>query len=382
MSLGRRLDDERGVTAAIVAVTLFVLLGMLALTVDLGFMTVKRRAMVRSADAAALGYAESCTKLGIGTPDAQADALAVANVGNATRVGPAVWPIQGTCAPGAAVNGGSVTVTYEGESGVFFGRIFGVGDERVHATATAVWGPAVATSGVMPFMLNANQLSSCRIFPNPAPGTECWFYTNNGTNYIGNAQWGALNVQPDPNQPSTWGWNVPRNYSCPAPLYGTDQVRYAIAHGSPYLPTGNPDTYVCIATGVRTPAWEDFKAFENLADTDPNKIKVFPVNDPNRQVDASGNICTSTMVASGLCRVNKYDIVGFTALQVKNVYAGTNNGKGKGKGGSWPAQCSALGPNDPNAWCFRAVWIDYHQSDGLPCTTCPNYGVETVALQQ
>jgi Flp pilus assembly protein TadG len=372
-SLGLRMRDERGVSAAIVVVTLTVLLGMLALSIDIGFLAVKKRAMVRASDSAALAFAESCVRSDIGTPDAQADALAVKNVGNAVRVGPAAWPVTGTCSPGSSLNAGKVTVNYSGESGSYFGGILGVGQEHASATSTAVWGPALATNGVTPFMLTANRLSSCTLIPNPTPGTDCWFYQNNGD--IGNAQWGMVNTQADPSL-SKWGWNVPSNYnSCPT--YSTSELLALLANGAPFLPMGNPDTYVCTVTGQHTPVWNAFQDFESLPDTDPNKIKLFPINDSTRQVSKTGGVCTPAMMNAGTCNVDKYDIVGFAALRLQGVYNGNDS--------DWPAECKALaGPKgqkkDPNAWCFHAVWINWYSSSGPPCANCDTFGREAVGL--
>ena len=368
---GVRLRDERGVTATIVAVTLVVLFGMLALAVDLGFMTVKRRAMVRSSDAAALAFAESCTRSGLGTPDQQADALAVANVSDAVRLGPAAWPYQGVCLPGASLNWGTVTVTYQGPSGVFFGRILGVTDERVQASSTAVWGPAVAAGGVAPFMLSTGRLSNpdCWGIPNAAPGTHCWFYWNDKD--IGNAQWGILNIQGDPTLPN-WGWNVSPSYNCPSLNSGTLQAM--MANAPPYLPMGNPDTYVCTRPGGPTDVWTQLKAFASLPETDPNKTRLFPINDSTKQVDRSGNLCPAPCDA-----VDKYDVIGFAALKVEGAFRGNEK--------DWPAECAALAPkkaktNDANAWCLHAVWVDYFFQSGPPCPNCDPVHQEAVSLMQ
>ena len=70
--------DERGATLAFVAVSIFVLLGVLALSVDFGALFADRRRMVNAADAAALAAALTYAKkdAACGTNDAPAQAQA------------------------------------------------------------------------------------------------------------------------------------------------------------------------------------------------------------------------------------------------------------------------------------------------------------------
>ena len=73
--------DERGATAVIVALTLIALCGVIVLTVDVGQLLFKRRAMVNASDAAALSAAQTCAGLADSdSPEAMADAFAVDNV--------------------------------------------------------------------------------------------------------------------------------------------------------------------------------------------------------------------------------------------------------------------------------------------------------------
>ena len=58
-----RLRRDDGATAVIVILTLVALLGMIILTVDVGQLLYKRRAMVNASDAAALAAAQSCAGL-------------------------------------------------------------------------------------------------------------------------------------------------------------------------------------------------------------------------------------------------------------------------------------------------------------------------------
>ena len=81
-----RLRRDDGATAVIVVLTLLALLGVIVLTVDVGQLLFKRRAMVNASDAAALAAAQSCAGLADSdSPDAMADAFAANNVSSATR---------------------------------------------------------------------------------------------------------------------------------------------------------------------------------------------------------------------------------------------------------------------------------------------------------
>ena len=63
------------------ALTLIALCGVIVLTVDVGQLLYKRRAMVNASDAAALSAAQSCAGLlDNDNPEALADAFAVDNV--------------------------------------------------------------------------------------------------------------------------------------------------------------------------------------------------------------------------------------------------------------------------------------------------------------
>src|SRR5919106_6543368 len=53
-------DGERGATAVIVVISLVAMLGLMVLTVDVGQLLYKRRAMVNASDAAALAAAQTC----------------------------------------------------------------------------------------------------------------------------------------------------------------------------------------------------------------------------------------------------------------------------------------------------------------------------------
>ena len=82
----RRLRDDEGATAIIVAISLIAIFAMLMLTVDVGGLLYKRRSLVNGADAAALAAAQSCASTTDTTnPEDQADAYAASNVSGVIR---------------------------------------------------------------------------------------------------------------------------------------------------------------------------------------------------------------------------------------------------------------------------------------------------------
>jgi len=232
----RLLHDERGVAGFIVAITMVVLLGMVALSMDLGLMLVKRRGMVNANDAAALAAAISCARTdGQVAADAQSDALAKSNVSNAVRAADPVYT------PSCDAPAGRVTVHYQGSQKLYFAPIVGVSSPKnVSFESTARWGPAGGAGGVLPLMVNEGRLSTCQI-PGTLKGTECWFYVDN--NALGNATWALMNVQPACGD-GKYGWNVSTTV-CPSkvtagptykcPTFSNAELQAIVNQGSPAL---------------------------------------------------------------------------------------------------------------------------------------------------
>ncbi|HEX5627682.1 MAG TPA: hypothetical protein VFY08_06650, partial [Actinomycetota bacterium] len=74
-----RLRDDSGATAVIVAILIFVLVGMLALAADGGILWAKYRGIRTANDAAALAAAYSCaTGEGLAGAETAADSIAAA----------------------------------------------------------------------------------------------------------------------------------------------------------------------------------------------------------------------------------------------------------------------------------------------------------------
>ena len=366
-----QVKRQEGATLAVVALSMTLILGMAALTVDFGSSFAKRRSIVNANDSAALGFAIWCaTGKGDLTQDSTADNTATANTSDAVRKtgSSSTWPVTGKCVPGAADNHGSVSVSYQGAAQQFFRPILGgSSSQTVVGQAKAAWGAAGGAGGVLPAALSMGKLSTCKI-PGTGKGTECWFYVDNSA--LGNATWGLMNVQPTCTD-TKYGWNVTHaacqtkvglpdpTYKCPS--FSAQELRDIIQNGSPALTVNYPNpTYVCTVPGAKTTDYANIKALEG-------KTRLFPVNDQSKQIKSGGIPCLWPA-----CVPDFYDIVGFIEMQIVNVWKGTDPG--------WDVvHCPGVKGN--NAWCLHGIWVSFTTEPGPICDSCENFGVEAVELR-
>ncbi|MFB3737359.1 MAG: pilus assembly protein TadG-related protein [Candidatus Velamenicoccus archaeovorus] len=293
--------DERGAVIPIVVISLIALFGMVVLTVDVGGLMVKRRAMVNASDAAALAAAQSYTwgnEAQCGTNDApaqaQADAFAVDNVSGAART-----DYQTDCVKQ------NVTVAYQTQQDLFFAAVLGFGDNsNVTSTATAHWGPT--TGGTpMPVELDPLITNEC-VYEggapddpdNPSnykdPGTcpeGYWF--NNGD--LTSSGWGLMNL-------NTWG--VDPGASCDNSGGANDLAGWILQEPGLSALLRTIPTYVCTTDGGKTSDW--MNALQSVAGND--QIYLFPVNDPSR------------MIFGPPTSQQKYAVVAFAPMKVVAVY--------------------------------------------------------------
>jgi Flp pilus assembly protein TadG len=142
-----RRRREEGAVAIIVAIMLVVLMAMVALTVDVGGLFLRRRALVLGSDAAALSAARTCAR-GFGkdprflTPEEAADFQVQVNAPiTSDEVLPTnvIYPPAGGCS--APTQYGHVTVQYTSQQALYFAPVLGFHRESpVTTTATASWG--------------------------------------------------------------------------------------------------------------------------------------------------------------------------------------------------------------------------------------------------
>jgi hypothetical protein len=313
--------DESGATLLMVAISLVAIFGMVVLTVDVGGLAVKRRALVNTNDSAALAAAGTFARNGtLLNAQSQADLLATQNVSNAVHDSLKPWWQVGVDVAGhPCVPITCVTVRYQGDQKLFFAPVIGLGNTMaIHVGATAIWGPAGGGSPA-PIMIRSDWLGSeCKVpvLPTTPPPVECGFWLNDHDDN-GFPLWSWINLNPYPGGTNP-GWNVPRTYNCPNVSSG-DRTNWILGINVPTLkvnPIPTP-TFVCTVSGL---------ASSNVADlrTQIGKYKVFPINDgkgvlaPPGQVDKNGNYCPP----GTSCTPDKYDIVGFTVLRLDDVLRG------------------------------------------------------------
>ena len=359
--------DERGVTIAFVAIIMFLLIGVVALSVDFGALYFDRRRMVNSADAAALAaaltYAKKDAQCGTNDTPAktQANSLATANTSVAKpddRQGQTPYTVN--CSKR------SVTVQYYLTHKYFFANAIGFDTTPVVSRATGHWGPAGGAGEVLPVMLNMGRLSTCQI-PGTQKGKDCYFYVDSSA--LGNASWALMNVQPTCGD-SHFGWNVsvarcPTKVRTPDPLYtcpsfsDSDMIQL-IRNGSPPLTINYPGTtYVCNSTGNRP---NIFKAIDDLG----GQTRLFAVNDPSKQIKKGG------IPAPPPATPDFFDIVGFVQMKIVDVWRGND--------AQWDL-VNCPGPKNPNAYCLHGVWVGFTFEPGPICENCQEFGVESIVLK-
>jgi hypothetical protein len=331
------LNDEAGAVAAFVAVTMVVLIGVVALAVDFGAMYVRRRAIVNANDAASLAAALSCARLeGQGAADAQAYSYAAANDPDAAVTTAPVYD------PNCDAPAGQVTVSFEADQEMFFAPILGIETQRVATKATAIWGAAGGAENVLPMMLSMDKLSTCDVPDGVEVGDKCYFYWNNHSD-LGNAEWGLMNLDK---------WGIAPTGGCSNA--GFNSYRQWIRFGFPdQLVLGDPPpTYVCRDSGSFGGALntEIEYAIEH------SDIVYMPVNDPSQQVDSGGSLCPPPD-----CTADKYAIVGFAALDLTALYAGNSD----------KAQillyCGVVAADvDPNSRCLETTWMGFQTGGIIP----------------
>jgi hypothetical protein len=319
-----RVRDEDGAAAALVALSLAAILGMLVLVVDLGGMLTLRRRMVGAADSAALATAQSCARDLPGEAATQADLLATANEPGAAQVS---LLITG-CGSSST---GSARVAYRAPIDLHFAPVLGLGTETtVAAKATAIWGPAGGTSPVpIEFAIDESGNIPCAFQP---IGTQCnyWFDNSADHDLANSSNWGFMNLE---------AWGVSPDASCPNA--GNSERRDWITGAlKSNVAIRTIPTFVCVDSGHATSSWMDALISQI------GKIKHFPITDPAQLIQTSGK--------------EKYAVLGFAALKIVQVLKGND-----------PA---AVGTQGPGGSCRDTVDLTTGGSvylDGLSGPGCP-----------
>ncbi|MEZ0236380.1 MAG: pilus assembly protein TadG-related protein [Actinomycetota bacterium] len=296
---------EEGAVAVITALVLVALMAGVALTVDVGGMLLRRRAMVNGADAAALAAAQSCADATLGSPEALADEYAAKNVpitdggltgGVITGIDPESGQ-QWTINCGVDVTG-HVSVRYQSDQSLFFAPVLGFDQtSEVTSRATASWGAAGAT-GPIPLVIYQGffQGNRCDV-PNVAENTVCYIWEDNDLS--GGGDFGFLSVGE--------GWDVGKSDDCNN-SGGSDQLAGWMNGADPVevQDLNYPNaTWVCTIDGARgnNIVWQ---ALEDLA----GQIRDFPI------VGVSPGDGEPAQVFPPQ---PKYNVVGFAQFEIMGV---------------------------------------------------------------
>jgi len=281
--------------------------GVIVLTVDVGQLLFKRRAMVNASDAAALAAAQSCANLGdTDIPGTVANTFAQENVSVASG---GITELVGCDGPAF----GHVSVEYGMDQSLFFAGVLGAnGPARVATRATAGWGPAGAGHPIPVVVYEGDSQGGCDIkedakFDPDNPPPSCYMWYDN--DLFQNSAFGFLNLC-TANDPCQQGWDVGRADTCPSVGASLRDEWISGTWSGSATETNYPaDTFVCRVSGVATSDWSGLS-------TRKGDELLFPVNDCLTQVDKNGvEIGCGATVAP-----DKYNIVGFIVLRLEEVY--------------------------------------------------------------
>jgi hypothetical protein len=345
-----RLRDERGVTAIIVAASAVALFGMVALTVDVGFLMIQRRVVVRSVDSGVLAAAQSYAigedgafpAVNDAPAVAQANALAAANEPDVTLPADeyrASFPCEDADLVASLrfpENVGCVTAAYSALQSLFFAPVIGIDRQsEVGWRASAIWGPAGSATPA-PMVLDSSVFFPCYTEGDePEVGTTCAFWFNNES--VTAETWGFLNLDQ---------WDVASDASCTSASNARVQ-EWIRGINVPTLSLRDPPpVFVCRHPGVAA-----FNPPDGALSQQVGLIKIFPISDPNQEV---------------LGPHRKYAIIGFTALRIDAILQG---GAAYGTSGNC-SHTTDLNPGDtididmiPGNGCPNGVTQDRHPPD-------------------
>src|SRR5947208_11415632 len=256
---------EEGAVAIMVALLLVVFMAAVALTVDVGGLYLRRRALVNGSDSAALSAARTCAR-GCGkdtrfdSPEAAADFEAQANSPITTdEVAPTnlSYPPPGGCS--LPTQYGHVIVQYTSQQALYFAPVLGFHHESpVTTTATASWG--FGSNNPIPIVLSSLLgTGACPVPPSGTPtiGQTCSFWYDNDS--LGGGNFAFLSLDPAE-------WNVTSDASCNQ-SGGANTLTDWISGARPASVSLNwtKPTYVCSDSGLKgvgngSQVWSALKA--------------------------------------------------------------------------------------------------------------------------
>jgi Flp pilus assembly protein TadG len=292
--LSRRRRDERGAVAVVVAISMVMLMGFVAISVDVGSIYSDEQQLQNGADAAALAIAQNCLRATCtdSANKAVADKYAKANIMNGQ--------VKQTVVNKAA---GSVTVDVYSTHQNWFAGVWGIQTTDLSASATASWGYA-SEGATLPLAVSVCQFLAA---------TNGW----NGTGPIpSNLPQATLSLKADctfgahTNPPGGFGWldTNPVN-TCSATL----KVGQALVSK-----TGNSDPKSCD---------------EAFWTSQQNQTVLLPIYDAS---SGNGNGGTYTLKGLAAFTITGYCFTGNASWHWPNCNAGKGNGNsGNGLIGSF-----------------------------------------------
>src|SRR5262245_19910467 len=321
-----RRRREEGAVAIMVALMLVVFMAAVALTVDVGGLYLRRRALVNGSDAAALGAAGTCAR-GVGndstfaTPEKAADFEVQMNAPITTTEVAGVditYPPAGGCAVPSQY--GHLSVQYTSQQALYFAPVLGFNHETpVTTAATASWG--LGSNNPVPIVLSSLLGVRCPVPPSgwPTRGDTCAFWYDNDRLNAGDFAFLSLN-------PAGWDvgpGDVPSDCTG-AQSGGTSNLTHWIDGSLPASVTLNwtDPTYVCDDTGIRgvggkggpnSQVWSALNALKG-------QTRDFPINwegpgaPPIDDAPVQGTVYHSGSIL-------KYDIIGFASLTIQDVWS-------------------------------------------------------------
>ena len=165
----RRLSDDRGAVAVLVALIMVPLLVCTALVIDMGAGYVRKRQLQNAADAAVLAVAQDCAAGTCGSISTTATNYTNQNVPGVTA----------TATP-VLIGTSSARVTTSSVVNFSFAPVIGVNQQTVTATATATWGTPVGGTAVLPLAFSWCAFNAQANGGIPAPVTPYKIYTSKG----------------------------------------------------------------------------------------------------------------------------------------------------------------------------------------------------------
>lgn len=179
--------DERGQSLVLTALAVFVLLGMVGTTVDVGFMYFNKRNLQNVADAASLAGARELVDGKKNGPHDVYDfvleyvekhGLNESNIEN-----------QNELKQISRSNGDTqVPVLLKTEAGYFFARALGFTSADIGARATAAIGPPMGMSGLIPIGIQES------VFNSLGAGNGYVYITKDNFGQVGPGNWGWVNL--------------------------------------------------------------------------------------------------------------------------------------------------------------------------------------------